>query len=94
MQKHHGPRVEVVRGTRGNTGQNLCLIVQIADIIRTFMLHSSLFRRPQPKENPDWAKEPMRRAMLEWYGTLSKRVERLRYSFGTVPMSNLDISGW
>ena len=81
-------------GTRGNTGQNYYLIVQIADIIRTFMLHSSLFRRLQQEENPRWAKEPVRRPMLEWYGTLSTLVERLMCSFRTVPMSDLDISVW
>ena len=93
-QKHHGLGLEAVLGTRGNTGQNYYLIVQIADIIRTFMLHSSLFRRLQLEENPGWAKEPVRRPMLEWYGTLSILVERLRCSFRTVPMSDLDISGW
>ena len=54
-QKHHGPGLEAVLGTRGNTGQNHYLIVQIADIIRTFMLHSSLFRGLQLEENPVWA---------------------------------------
>ncbi len=93
-QKHHGLGLEAVFGTRGNTGQNYYLIVQIADIIRTFMLHSSLFRRLQLEENPGWAKEPVRRPMLEWYGSLSNLVERLRCSFRTVPMSDLDISGW
>ncbi|MBQ9366918.1 MAG: hypothetical protein IJT83_03985 [Victivallales bacterium] len=38
--------------------------------------------------------EPVRRPMLEWYGSLSNLVERLRCSFRTVPMSGLDISGW
>lgn len=64
-QKHHEPGLEAVLGTRGNTGQNHYLIVQIADIIRTFMLHSSLFRRLQLEENPVWAKESVRRPMMD-----------------------------
>ena len=93
-QKHHRLGLEAVLGTRGNTGQNYYLIVQIADIIRTFMLHGSLFRRLQQEETPGWAKEPVRWSILEWYGTLSNLVERLRCSFRTVQMSDLDISGW
>ena len=93
-QKRHGLELEAVFGTKGNAGHNYYLIVQIACIIRTFMLHSSLFRRLQQRRNPDRVKDTIRRPMPEWYVTIASLVERLKRSMLTRHLSAIDISGW
>ena len=93
-QKHHGLELEAVFGTRGNAGHNYYLIVQIAHIIRTFMLHSSLFRRLQRHCNPDRVRDTIRRPALAWYGSIANFVERLKRSMLTQHLSDIDISGW
>ena len=93
-QKHHGLELEAVFGTKGNAGHNYYLIVQIACIIRTFMLHSSLFRRLQRHCNPDRIRDTIRRPTLEWYVTIANFVERLKRSMLTQHLSVIDISGW
>lgn len=93
-QKRHGLELEKVFGTRGNAGQNFYHIVQLADIIRTLMMHSGLFRRLQHHFNGDRLKEVIQRPMLEWYVTVANFVERLKRSMLTCVMSDLDISGW
>ena len=93
-QKHHGLELEAVFGTRGNAGHNYYLIVQIAHIIRTFMLHSSLFRRLQQHCSDGRIRDTIRRPMLEWYGSIGNLVARLKISLLMNPLSDIDISGW
>ena len=80
-------------GTRKNVGRNYCQIVQIACIIRTFMLHSSLFRRLQRHCNPDRIRDTIRRPMLEWYVIIANFVARLKRSLLTCLLSDIDITG-
>ena len=93
-QKHHGLELEAVFGTKGNAGHNYYLIVQIAHIIRTFMLHSSLFRRLQQHCSNGRICDPIRRPMLEWYKSIGNLVERLKISLLKSMMSDIDMSGW
>ena len=93
-QKRHGLELEAVFGTRGFAGHNYYLIVQIAHIIRTFMLHSSLFRRLQQHCNPNWTRDTIRRPALEWYRTIENFVKRLKRSLLTRLMSDIDMSNW
>ena len=93
-QKHHGLELEAVFGTRGFAGHNYYLIVQIAHIIRTFMLHSSLFRRLQQHCNPFRTRDTIRRPALEWYRTFENFVARLKRSLLTSLMSDIDMSNW
>ena len=93
-QKHHGLELEAVFGTRGNAGHNYYLIVQIAHIIRTFMLHSSLFRRLQLHCNPNWKGDTVRCPALEWYRTIENFVARLKRSMLMNLLSDIDMSGW
>ena len=92
--KNHGLGLEKVIGTQGNTGQNFYLIVLLADLIRTLMMRTTLFRRLQRRENPGLPDEVARRPMMEWYGTIRRFVERLRCHLFMRVISGLDISGW
>jgi hypothetical protein len=94
VQKHHGLELETAFGTRGFAGQNYYLIVQIADIIRTFMMHSSLFRRLQQKANSEEITEVIQRPMLEWYGTIAHFVDRFRRALLTRALSDINMDGW
>jgi hypothetical protein len=94
VQKHHGLELGTAFGTRGFAGQNYYLIVQIADIIRTFMMHSSLFRRLQQKANSEEITEVIQRPMLEWYGTIAHFVDRFRRAILTCPLSDINMDGW
>ena len=80
--------------TKENAVHNYYLIVQIACIIRTFMLHSSLFRRLQRHCNPDRIRDTIRRPMLEWYKSIGNLVARLKLSLLMNPLSDIDMSGW
>jgi hypothetical protein len=93
-QKHHGLWLEAAFGTRDNAGQNFYIIVQIASIIRTLMLHSNLFRRLQRHCNPGLAEDVFRKPALDWYVTVANFVERLKQSMICCRLSGLDISGW
>ncbi|MBP1583046.1 MAG: hypothetical protein J6866_03730, partial [Victivallales bacterium] len=75
-------------------GQNFYIIVQIASIIRTLMLHSNLFRRLQRHCNPGLAEDVFRKPALDWYVTVANFVERLKQSMICCRLSGLDISGW
>lgn len=94
VQKHHGLELEAPVGTRKFAGQNYFLVVQIADVIRTFMLHTDLFRKLQRHASPDRIKEVIHRPMLEWYGTLGNLVRRLNRAMLTRRMGTEDISKW
>ena len=92
--KNHGLGLEKVIGTRGHTGQNFYLIVLLADLIRTLMMRTTLFRRLQRKENPGLPDETARLPMMGWYGTINRLVDRLRRCFLMKVMSDYDVSGW
>ena len=94
VQKHHGFELEAAFGTRGYAGQNYYLIVQIADIIRTFMLHSSLFRRLQQHANREDIPEAIQRPMLNWYGTIANFVDRFRRAILARGLTEIDMGGW
>ena len=93
-QKHHGFELEAPVGTRKYAGQNFFLVVQIADVIRTFMLHTDLFRKLQRHASPDRIKEVIRRPMLEWHGTLANLARRLDRAMLTSRIGTEDISKW
>jgi len=93
-QKHHGLELEAAFGTRGCAGQNFYLIVQIADIIRTFMIHSSLFRRLQQMAHSKEITEVIQRPMLEWYETISNFVDRFRRAVLGCKLSEINMDGW
>jgi len=94
VQKHHGLELETAFGTKGFAGQNYYLIVQIADIIRTFMLHSSLFRRLQQHANSEEIKEVIPRPMLDWYGTIAHFVDRFRRAILARGLTEINMDGW
>ena len=94
VQKHHGLELEAAFGTKGFAGQNYYLIVQIADIIRTFMLHSSLFRRLQQHANSEEIKEVIPRPMLDWYGTIAHFVDRFRRAILARGLTEINMDGW
>lgn len=93
VQKHHGLALEKAFGTRGYAGQNYYLIVQIADIIRTFILHSNLFRRLQQYMNRE-IKETIQRSMLDWYKTIAHFVDRFRRAILTRGLTDIDMDDW
>ncbi len=94
VQKHHGLALEKAFGTRGFAGQNYYIIVQIADIIRTFMMHSSLFRRLQQHFNREEVKEVIQRPMLDYYRTIANFVDNFRRAILGRPIPDIDMSRW
>ena len=94
VQKRHGFELEKAFGIRGYAGQNYYLVVQIADIIRTFMLHSSLFRRLQQYTNSENIKEVIQCPTLHWYGTLKHFVERFRRAILMRELTEIDMKNW
>jgi hypothetical protein len=94
MQKHHGLALERVFGTRENAGQNYYLIVQIADIIRIFMMHSSLFRRLQHHFNREKISEVIQQPMLDYFRSIANFVDCFRRDILGRPLSDIDTSQW
>jgi len=94
VQKHHGLELETAFGIRGEAGQNYYLIVQIADIIRTFMMHSSLFRRLQQHFNSEEIKEVIQLPMLDYFHTIANFVDHFRRAILSKPISEIDMSLW
>ncbi len=94
VQKHHGFELEAAFGTRGFAGQNYYLIVQIANIIRIFMMHSSLFRRLQQHFNSEKIKEVIQLPMLKYFHTIANMVDNFRRDILHKPISEIDISKW
>jgi len=93
-QKHHGLALERVFGTRENAGQNYYLIVQIADIIRTFMMHSSLFRRLQHHFNREKIRDVIQLPMLDYFRSIANFVDCFRRDILGRPLSDIDTSQW
>ena len=94
VQKCHGLGLEEAFGTVENAGLNFYHLVQIANIIMQLILHSSLFRRLQQHQNPDRIRHPIRRPMLEWYGTIKNILAKIKSCLLMVPLSGIDISNW
>lgn len=94
VQKRHGFELEKAFGTRGNAGQNYYLIVQIAYIIRTFMIHSSLFRRLQQHMHSEKIKEVIQRPMLAYFHTIANFVDNFRRAILGKPLTEIDMSQW
>lgn len=79
-------------GSRGYAGQNYYLIVQIADIIRTFMMHSSLFRRQQQHFHSEEIKEVIQLPMLNYFHTIANFVDHFRRALLSKPISLIDMN--
>ena len=94
VQKHHGLSLEANFGTRGNTGLNFFLVVQMAAVIRTVITHSSLFRRLQQMQNPNKIRVVIQRPMMEWYKTLENLASRIQSAMLRLKMNRIDMTGW
>lgn len=69
-QKHSGLALEKAFGTIGFAAQNFYLIVQITHIIRTLMIHSSLFRTIQRIDSHGTITETIKKPMLDFFGSI------------------------
>ena len=94
VQKHHGLSLEANFGTRGNTGLNFFLVVQMATVLRTVITHSSLFRRLQQMQNPNKIRVVIQRPMMEWYKTLEHLASRIQSAMLRLKMKKIDMTGW
>lgn len=86
-QKHCGLALEKAFGTIGFAAQNFYLIVQIAHIIRTLMIHSSLFRTIQKRDSHGDIKETIRKPMLDFFGSIKYFVKSFARSIFSCPLT-------
>ena len=86
-QKHCGLALEKAFGTIGFAAQNFYLIVQIAHIIRSLMIHSSLFRTIQRIDSRGIIKETIRKPMLDFFGSIKHFVSSFARSIFSCPLT-------
>ena len=86
-QKHCGLALEKAFGTIGFAAQNFYLIVQITHMIRTLMIHSSLFRTIQRIDSHGIIKKTIRKPMLDFFGSIKYFVSSFARSIFSCPLT-------
>lgn len=74
-QKNCGLGLEKVFGTRKHAAQNHYLIVQLAHMVRVFIIHSNMFRVLQRIDNKKFIKKTIKKPMLKFYKTIKHFVK-------------------